>query len=51
MLRPSTTAEEIGIDRKRSMIPRCASLTTAAIVAPIPNAIVWANIPGIRNAR
>ena len=52
MHRPTTTADgAIGIDRKRSMTPLAESTCTAIAVSPMPNAIVWANMPAIRNSR
>ncbi len=41
----------MGIDRNRSVTPRLASVCTDIIVSPMPNAMVWANIPGSRNSR
>jgi hypothetical protein len=50
--RPTTTADgDMGIERKRSVIPFAASVVTAIIVASMPNAIVMANMPGSRNSR
>ena len=52
MQRPTTTADgAIGIDRKRSVTPFAESVWTDIIVSPMPNAIVWANMPAIRNSR
>ena len=52
MQRPTTTADgAIGIERKRSVTPLAESTCTAIIVSPMPNAIVWANMPAIRNSR
>jgi hypothetical protein len=50
--RPTTTAEvAIGMERKRSVTPRAASVLTTVRVAPIPNTIVMANMPGMRKSR
>ena len=46
-----TAAVAMGIDRNRSVIPRAASALTAVRVAPIPNTMVMANMPGIRKSR
>jgi hypothetical protein len=44
---PTSTAEcDIGMERNRSVMPRCASVTTAIIVLPIPDSIVIVNMPG-----
>ena len=49
--RPTTTADgAIGIERNRSVMPLAVSACTAASVSPIPNAIVWAKIPGMTNS-
>ena len=50
--RPVMTAEAaIGRERNRSVTPRAASALTADKVAPIPNTIVMANMPGMRKSR
>ena len=41
----------MGIERNRSVTPLAESACTAASVSPMPKAIVWAKIPGIRNSR
>ena len=46
-----TAGVAMGIDRNRSVIPRAASALTADKVAPIPNTMVMANMPGTRNSR
>jgi hypothetical protein len=51
-VRPATTADgAIGIERNRSVIPRAASVLTATMVVSMPNSMVSANIPGMRNSR
>ena len=50
--RPSSTAEDaIGSERNRSVTPRPASVTTAAMVTSRPKTMVKANMPGNRNSR
>ena len=45
--RPATTAEPaIGSERKRSVMPRLASVTIAVIVPSRPKTAVSASIPG-----
>lgn len=45
--RPISTAPcAMGIERNRSVMPRCASVTTATIVVDSPNIIVSVNRPG-----
>src|SRR5215207_11477852 len=52
MLRPATTADgAMGMERKRSVTPLAASLETESMVLSGPNAMVMANIPGMRNSR
>ena len=50
--RPAMTAEAaMGRERNRSVTPRAASALTADRVAPIPNTMVMANMPGMRKSR
>ena len=45
--RPAMTAAAVmGMERNRSVTPLAASALTAVRVAPIPNTIVTANMPG-----
>ena len=45
--RPATTAEPaIGSERKRSVMPRLASVTIAVIVPSRPKTVVSASMPG-----
>ncbi len=39
------------MERNLSVIPLAASVETETIVASRPNAMVMANMPGIRNSR
>ena len=49
MVRPVRTADEdIGSERKRSMMPRCMSWASPIAVVTPPNATVCTKIPGIR---
>jgi hypothetical protein len=50
--RPASTADDaMGIDRRRSVTPREASVETASIVASTPNAIVSAKRPGTSSSK
>jgi hypothetical protein len=46
-----TAEAAMGIERNRSVMPRAASALTAVRVAPIPNTMVMANMPGMRKSR